>query len=263
MQEKKQTFMAQTQADKQLRRALISMIASIVLCMGCLIGTTWAWFETSITNEGNVITIAEMQVSVTMHKGETSEYKNLVATDQYTYELDEVGTYSIVLINTGDIPGYCTIRLKDVTGETEEFTSGTLYPTSEGWEDAATITIEITGQDTEILPVELKIEPHWGDDPNYAIVEVDEELFLPEEETAEAPTEETPDSEDPDLIGTTDPSEAPSEPTEGKETAPSEPEATTEPAGEPDSSQPEEPTEATTQPTESEPEETDPADQDQ
>ena len=112
MQEKKQTFMAQTQADKQLRRALISMIASIVLCLGCLIGTTWAWFETSITNEGNVITIAEMQVSVTMHKGEASEYKNLVATDQYTYELDEVGTYSIVLINTGDIPGYCTIRLK-------------------------------------------------------------------------------------------------------------------------------------------------------
>ena len=38
-------------------RVLISSICSMLLCMACLAGTTWAWFTVSIENTGNVIEI--------------------------------------------------------------------------------------------------------------------------------------------------------------------------------------------------------------
>ena len=264
MQKNQETFMAEPQSDKQLRRSLISMLASIVLCISCLVGTTWAWIQTSITNEGNVITVGELRVSVELAKGEKTRGVTVVPSEKYTYVLEEVGEYCIVLMNTGSIPGHCTITLTDSQGNSEEFTSGTLYPAGEGQEDTATIILTITAEDilNDVVPVELKIQPYWGDDPNYAIVEVDEELFQPTEETTEA-TEETLDEEDPEGIMSTDPTEpeetvdpedpeAPSQPTEPDETEPVEPEAPE--SSEPESGEPEEPTTEPTQPTEGEPE---------
>ena len=45
--------------EKVFRRVLASSVCSILLCMACLISTTWAWFAVSIDNEGNVIQIAD------------------------------------------------------------------------------------------------------------------------------------------------------------------------------------------------------------
>lgn len=44
--------------EQVFRRVLISSICSILLCMACLAGTTWAWFTVSIENTDNVIEIA-------------------------------------------------------------------------------------------------------------------------------------------------------------------------------------------------------------
>lgn len=259
----KPKYLVETKADKQLRQVLISLIASIVLCMGCLVGSTWAWFQTTITSEGNTITIGQMRVSVALDKGEKASRTTVLPSDKYTYELDEVGSYDILLMNAGEIPGYCTIKLTDNQGNTEEFTSGTLYPTEDGLEDAATITITISAEDVynDVLPVKLEIEPHWGEDPNSAIMDIDEELFLPTEETTEA-TEETLDDEDPENL---QPVEDPSEPTDGSEptqppaTEETDPPATTEPAvTEPEATDPPETTEATQPPATSEPTETEP-----
>ena len=52
--------------DKYLCRVLVSYICSILLCMGCLAGTTWAWFTVSIENTENVIQIGTPQVNVTV-----------------------------------------------------------------------------------------------------------------------------------------------------------------------------------------------------
>lgn len=256
----KPKYLVETKADKQLRQVLISLIASIVLCMGCLVGSTWAWFQTTITSEGNTITIGEMKVSVSLDKGEKGSRSTLTPSGKYEYELDEVGTYNILLMNTGDIPGYCTIRLTDAQGNSEKFTSGTLYPAEDGLEDAATITIEITSEDNfnNILPVTLEIEPHWGEDPNSAIMDIDEELFVPTEETTEA-TEETLDDEDPENL---QPVEDPSEPTQPSATEETDPPADSQPTEPPATSEPTEPpvttapTEGTTatDPTETEPE---------
>lgn len=250
----KPKYLVETKADKQLRQVLISLIASIVLCMGCLVGSTWAWFQTTITSEGNTITIGQMRVSVALDKGEKASRTTVLPSDKYTYELDEVGSYDILLMNAGEIPGYCTIKLTDNQGNTEEFTSGTLYPTEDGLEDAATITITISAEDVynDVLPVKLEIEPHWGEDPNSAIMDIDEELFVPTEETTEAAEEEPLEDEDPENLTPVEPEEPdqPTEPTQGSE--PEAPPADTEDTGTPDGSAPTEPAEppVTTVPTE-------------
>ncbi len=53
--------------EKHLRRVLISSICSILLCMSCLVSTTWAWFVVSIENTGNVIEIGTPQVNLTVN----------------------------------------------------------------------------------------------------------------------------------------------------------------------------------------------------
>ena len=46
--------------EKAFARVLVSSICSILLCMACLAGTTWAWFTVSIENMGNVIQTADV-----------------------------------------------------------------------------------------------------------------------------------------------------------------------------------------------------------
>ena len=55
--------------EKALRRVLISSICSILLCMTCLVSTTWAWFTVSVENTRNEIWIAAPKVSVTIKDG--------------------------------------------------------------------------------------------------------------------------------------------------------------------------------------------------
>ncbi len=50
--------------EKCLYRVLFSSICSILLCMICLVSTTWAWFVVSIENTGNTIEIANITASI-------------------------------------------------------------------------------------------------------------------------------------------------------------------------------------------------------
>ena len=52
--------------EKVFGRVLISSVCSILLCMACLAGTTWAWFQASVVNNDNVITIWKPTVEVTL-----------------------------------------------------------------------------------------------------------------------------------------------------------------------------------------------------
>jgi len=56
--------------EKQLYRVLISSVCSILLCMSCLAGTTWAWFTVSLENTENIIEIGKPTVQVDTAAGE-------------------------------------------------------------------------------------------------------------------------------------------------------------------------------------------------
>ena len=206
---RKPKYLHETPEDKQLRTVLISMVGSIFLCMACLIGTTWAWFQTSITSPGSVINVGNLEVAVALIRGDQADRDQITPSGQYTYKLTEVGTYSISLINSGSISGFCTVTLTDALGNEESFSTGTLNPTGEGLEDAATIELTVTPEDNinGILPVILKITPYWGEDPAYTIAEIDEEIFVPTEEST-GPTYPADDSEGQgDLTGSVTPTE--------------------------------------------------------
>ena len=212
-------YLKESPEDKQMRMVLISMISSIMVCITCLVGTTWAWFHTSITSAGNSIHIGELSVAVALIRGDQADREELTPSSQYTYRLEDVGTYSISLINSGSIPGFCTIVLTDNQGNVESFSTGTLNPAGEGLEDAATIELTVTPEDNinGILPVTLEIQPHWGEDPAYTSADIDEDVFVPTEETTEATeateaTEETTTEQE--TTETTETTEAATEATE-------------------------------------------------
>lgn len=76
--------------EKMFGRVLISSICSILLCMACLVGTTWAWFSVSVENIGNEIQIATVTADVTVKQGDTEIPKS----DDGSYKLN-AGTYDV------------------------------------------------------------------------------------------------------------------------------------------------------------------------
>lgn len=56
--------------EKMLGRVLISSVCSILLCMGCLVSTTWAWFAVGVENRENVIEIRTAEAVYVSTNGE-------------------------------------------------------------------------------------------------------------------------------------------------------------------------------------------------
>ena len=77
--------------EKCLYRVLISYVCSILLCMSCLAGTTWAWFTVDVENTGNVIEIGTATVVVDTAGG---------ATVFDSGKIMEHGTYSLRVWNS-------------------------------------------------------------------------------------------------------------------------------------------------------------------
>jgi len=118
--------------EKALRKVLISSILSILLCMTCLVSTTWAWFTVSIENQGNEIKISEPKIKV---KYADKYYENelTLSADNQTVliehgnELDDLEKkctlYITLTLKEGDVTttGYTTID-QDDAGYQKEIT---------------------------------------------------------------------------------------------------------------------------------------------
>ena len=91
--------------EKMFGRVLISSVCSILLCMACLISTTWAWFTVSIENKGNEIQIAKVTPTVTIKKGEDT----VSAVEGTNYTLD-AGYYDVVIQLVNDATGNDTLK---------------------------------------------------------------------------------------------------------------------------------------------------------
>ena len=74
--------------EKLFGRALVSSVCGILLCMACLVGTTWAWFVAGVESVENVIAIAAVLPDTAMSKQGAS----IAPTDYGSYAL-EAGKY--------------------------------------------------------------------------------------------------------------------------------------------------------------------------
>lgn len=70
--------------------ALLSSVCSILLCMVCLVGATWAWFTVEVENRDNEIIIATVKPIVEVKMGENS----ISPANDGGYSL-ETGTYTV------------------------------------------------------------------------------------------------------------------------------------------------------------------------
>ena len=59
------------------KRALFSSIISLILCVTMLLGTTFAWFTSSVTNTGNRIRTGELGVALYKYDAEAGDYKDI------------------------------------------------------------------------------------------------------------------------------------------------------------------------------------------
>ena len=86
--------------EKMFGKVLLSSICSILLCMVCLVSTTWAWFTVSIDNKGNEIRIATVTPIVEIKAGNTV----VSPVDDTGYTLNE-GIYTIGVRLENDATG--------------------------------------------------------------------------------------------------------------------------------------------------------------
>lgn len=83
--------------SRQLRKALITSLISLLLCFSMLVGTTFAWFTDTVSSKNNIIVAGNLDVGL--------EYKNSV-TDDWT---EVTGTSNVFLENTLWEPGHVEV----------------------------------------------------------------------------------------------------------------------------------------------------------
>lgn len=222
--------------EKHLRRVLISSICSILLCMTCLVSTTWAWFTVSIENTGNVIQIGKPEVivmegNVKLSSGVTLEAEKHTVQIEHANKLDDLKKkstlYVTLTVRSGDAEEgtavtkvvYVTLN-HDNNYRTEVTVTSNLGCTL-SWEVtwfAPDGAAELTG-DTIDVSVEEPTEPPTDESAEALTEESTDssEETNPTEQTSS--TEETKDPEDTSTEPSTDPSEGADE-SEPAETQP-------------------------------------------
>ncbi len=185
--------------EKGLHRVLVSSICSILLCMTCLVSTTWAWFAVSVENTGNSIEIAAPSVVVKTKDGDTvispgnNDGSYSLSSGDYTIGIyPEDASAEAKLPNDQKCAVYVamTIQYKKTTEEntTEGNTSKCYYFEFDNREKKQSFQITVgSGVDAVSFSVS------WLKPPNATCID-DESLAIgdiPSEATSESATEST------------------------------------------------------------------------
>ena len=139
--------------EKHLRRVLISSICSILLCMTCLVSTTWAWFAVSIENTGNVIQIGTPEVKLTVNgnhfeSGNKLQVKENTILIKHANELDDLQKKSTLYVTfsvNNEVRGYVILDSSNgyessITVKTDENYPSLSWTTSWFEPDASPLT---------------------------------------------------------------------------------------------------------------------------
>ena len=104
--------------EKVFGRVLVSSICSILLCMACLLSTTWAWFAVSIENTGNVIQTADAPSYLITVDGQDFSPGTELSTGDHTVSITHASTGDDLLKKStlyvtfsidGEVYGYTSV----------------------------------------------------------------------------------------------------------------------------------------------------------
>lgn len=120
-------------SEKYLRQALAVSICSILLCMSCLVGTTWAWYVVSIDNSNNAIHIAQEPPAV-----QVTIDDNIVALNPLN--LTE-GTYDLQVVHNGETDDVQRKSTLYVTFSVDEIQGYVILDHTNGYRTSVNITV--------------------------------------------------------------------------------------------------------------------------
>ena len=128
--------------DDALSRSIISSVIGILLCMVCLVGTTWAWYSSSVTSGVSVTEGANFDFSV--------EIMEPVEATDGVYHF-ESGTHTVTLTkNCTATKGFCKVEAT----KTGEETNTSYYIVDFTGKEFIEFTVKGSGT--------LKLIPMWG-----------------------------------------------------------------------------------------------------
>lgn len=74
---------------KAAKRSIIACVLALVLCVAMFVGTTFAWFSDTITNEGNVIQSGTLDIGATVYN--SGNGSKVVSIDNTNYNFEDEG----------------------------------------------------------------------------------------------------------------------------------------------------------------------------
>lgn len=173
--------------EKSLRRVLTASVCSILICMSCLVGSSWAWFTSTLENTGNVIQIGE--------PAEISVSGNFIPAnvDNAGYLLGSgINELTLTVESTADDlgvrhPVYAVLQFHFVGSErSTEVDYAVLLNDDNNF--SATIKVS-AGED-----VAMTVSPSWFQ-PDIPLLQESNEIQIVGSVTDEAESEETSESE--------------------------------------------------------------------
>lgn len=183
---------------KGTKRALLTSMVSLLICMTMLIGTTFAWFTDEVTSSGNIIQSGTLDVTMewldgTLAPEETAEWKDASSGAIFDYtkwepgyvqvrhvKIANVGTlalkYRLNILATGDVSELADVidvyyidPAVQVTGRTQltdEYKLGTLSEilANLASRDDTTAVGSLNAGESETITLALKMQESAGND---------------------------------------------------------------------------------------------------
>lgn len=169
---------------KEMRRVAVFSLCCVVLCVACLVSATFAYFEVSVTNEGNVISVAEFEATNTITvggnttlgltgaqgtvdiiAGNTAGLNGIpgLSDDEEPVEIHdgicEKGKYALNISWSGSADGYFAVHITslELDSETDDLTYIISLPAT-GEEESSDIVVPLTLHEAAYVTTESS----WG-----------------------------------------------------------------------------------------------------
>ena len=107
-----------TYTEKSFLQSILTSVITIVACIACFAGATWAWCTDDVSSFSNTIVAANYNISITVRSSDVQQVvlspKEVVDTEgYYEYKFGE-GTYNVTMEASGTATNcYCIVIIGD------------------------------------------------------------------------------------------------------------------------------------------------------
>lgn len=168
MENIKENKKSKNMTDKSFFGSIFASVISILICLTCLVATTWAWCSDDLSSSNNTFEVAEPMLAVIVYDEDTNE-EIAYTRDSLgckIYSLEEGKSYNVVLYNKGNSNAYYVLTVQET-----DYISSVLPPA----ENVAKLSVIIQPSQN----MQVKFDERWGVHHDSADIKDGEEVTLP------------------------------------------------------------------------------------